>query len=219
MNCYINKKLCKKADTESCNESCKAFILFEAIYSNSNIPKRYQRDIPLYPGEGDLEAFKTLQGFKLNIVDKVENGENLFIYSTGTGNGKTSWATKIANEYMRKRVFSKDIDNLIYYVSTPELMEDLRRGYSDGEYDSIIFKLKNSDIVIFDDIGAEKSSEWVRERLYTIINHRVVEGLTTIYTSNLNISDIYTNLGNRVGSRIKEGTTFVELRGHDRRGV
>ena len=219
MNCYIDKALCKKADTESCNETCRAFILLEAIYSGSNIPKRYQREKGLSPGESDLEAFRNLQRFKLDIVNKVAEGENLFIYSKGTGNGKTSWATKICSEYIRKKVFSKKIDNLVYYVNTPELLEDLRRGYSDGEYDNILHKLKTADIVVFDDIGAEKSTEWVRERLYTIINYRVMEGKTTIYTSNLHLEEIYSNLGSRVGSRIKEGTTFIELRGHDRRGM
>lgn len=219
MDCYINKSLCRKANTNICNDNCKAFILLEAIYTGSNIPKRYRVDKGLSPGEKDLEAFKKLQEFKDNIVDNVVKGNNLFIYSKGTGNGKTSWATKISNEYIRKKVFSKNIDNLIYYVNTPELLEDLRRGYTDGEYDNIIYKLQHSDIVIFDDIGAEKSTEWVRERLYTIINYRVTEGLSTIYTSNLDIGDISINLGNRIGSRIKEDTTFIELKGNDRRGL
>ena len=217
--CYVDKTVCKKAGTEACTDGCRAFILMEAIYSFSGIPKRYQREKKLTPGTSDLESLNPLNEFNNKILNHVEEGEGVFLFSKGTGNGKTSWVCKIANEYIRKMLFTKEIDDLVYYVNTPELLENLRRGYDDGEYDLITHKLKNAKIVIFDDIGAEKSTEWVRERLYTLINHRVMEGLTTLYTSNLTIDEIRDNLGSRVASRIKEGNLFVELKGQDRRAL
>lgn len=210
---------CKKANSDECNRYCRAYILMEAIYSSSNIPKKYQRDTPLSPPKADLESFRELQNFKLNVLDHVENGNNLFIYSKGTGNGKTTWGSKILNEYIKKKVFSKDIENLIYFVNMPELMESLRVGYDDGSYSSIIDKIQKADIVLFDDIGAEKGSEWVRERIYTILNYRIVNCLSCIYTSNLSIEDIRVALGDRVASRILDNTVVVELIGADRRGL
>ena len=219
MECYINKKLCKKADTEYCNINCKAYILFEAIYEGSNVPKKYQKDIALSPGDSDLDSFRKLLEYRQNIVENVEEGKNLYLFSKTTGNGKTSWATKIINEFIRKKVFSINITNLVYYVNTPDLLEELRLGYETGEYKNIMEKVKTAKLVLFDDIGAEKSNAWVRERLYTIINYRISEGLSTIYTSNLSIEELQINLGIRVGSRLRENTTIIELVGKDKRGI
>ena len=216
--CYVKKEVCKKSSTPVCGENCRAYILFEAIYGVSNIPKKYQNDKTLVPENADLEQFRILNGFKKNVVNHVGKGRNVFITSHMTGNGKTTWACKIAHEYIKKSLFNDDIDNLVYYVNVPELLEDLRRGYDDGEYDSILHKLKSSKLVIFDDVGAEKSSEWVRERLYTIINYRVLNGLSSIYTSNLSMDELVLNVGQRVVSRLKEDTLIVELVGKDRRG-
>lgn len=219
MECYVDKRLCKKADSEVCGCDCRAYILLESIYGDSNIPRKYQYDRPLVPESEDLESFKVLRSFRENIQSHVSKGRNLFIMSKFTGNGKTTWACKIGQEFIKKNLFTHDIDNLIYYVNVPELMEELRCGYENGDYVYIMNKLKSAKLVIFDDLGAEKSTDWVRERLYTIINYRVLNGLSSIYTSNLNLDELTISLGNRVVSRLKEETLMIEFFGKDRRGV
>lgn len=217
MRCYADK-YCKKVNTEECGELCRAYMFIEAVYEGSNIPKIYRYDKPLIPSKKDLDSFKLLKGFMDGIVQEVAEGNNLFIFSKGTGNGKTSWATKIVNNYIRKNLF-KRVENLVYFINTPQLLEDMRLGYNDGQYELLISKIKEADIVIFDDIGAEKSTEWVRERLYTIINFRVSEGKTTIYTSNLSIDELALNLGQRVASRLMANTLSINLVGADKRGA
>lgn len=220
MNCYCETD-CKRFGRSKCNKSCRAYILLEAIYSTSNIPLRYRRDEKLYPDGCDLNSFKSLRNFKDNIIDNVSEGKGLFIYSKNTGNGKTSWAIKMLNEYIKKMVFKRDLDGfdkMVYYVNTPELLEELRQGYSTGEYGSIICKLKEADVVVFDDIGAEKATEWVRERLYTIINYRINNLKSNIFTSNLDIEQIGISLGDRIASRIRDNNYVIELQGTDRRG-
>lgn len=65
-------------------------MLKDVYINNSNIPKRYLQDISLRPVKEDVETFKELQDIKNNIVDFVNQGKNLFIYSSSVGNGKTT---------------------------------------------------------------------------------------------------------------------------------
>ncbi|MBQ9699738.1 MAG: DNA replication protein DnaC, partial [Lachnospiraceae bacterium] len=67
------------------------------------------------------------------------------------------------------------------------------------------------------DVGTERVTEWVRERLVSIINTRVGAGLATIYTSNLSPEELLEKLGDRVSSRVLDRATVVEITGGDRR--
>ena len=78
--------------------------------------------------------------------------------------------------------------------------------------------LKKCKLLIIDDIGAERVTEWVRERLVSIINTRVGAGLSTIYTSNLSPEELKEGLGDRISSRVLGSSGVVEITGADRRG-
>ena len=154
-----------------------------------------------------------------NIVEKVEAGEGLYIWSTGTGTGKTSWACKIMSYYFRKIAFKSGLENEGLYIFLPTFLEDLRSFYDnpDPDFAEELEMVKNCKLLIIDDIGAEKPSEWVRERLLSFINTRVSNGLSTIYTSNLSLEELENKMGQRVASRIKGSTKEIQLSGADRR--
>ena len=78
--------------------------------------------------------------------------------------------------------------------------------------------MRRCNLLIVDDIGAEKPSEWVRERLLSFINTRVSNELTTIYTSNLSLERLREKMGDRIVSRIIGSTKEIELVGRDQRG-
>ncbi|MFF5718988.1 ATP-binding protein [Streptomyces buecherae] len=72
-------------------------------------------------------------------------------------------------------------------------------------------------LLIIDDLGAAKSSEWVEEVTYRLINRRYNYELPTLITTNLAIKDLRTYLGDRVTSRLAQMTTRVEFEPVDRR--
>lgn len=72
-------------------------------------------------------------------------------------------------------------------------------------------------VLLLDDLGAAKSSEWTEEVIYRLVNHRYQHRLPTLITSNLNKRDLAQALGERVASRLAEMTTSVTLTGTDRR--
>ncbi|GAA1890743.1 ATP-binding protein [Streptantibioticus ferralitis] len=72
-------------------------------------------------------------------------------------------------------------------------------------------------LLILDDLGAAKTSEWTEEITYRLINRRYNHCLPTLITTNLPISDLRANLGDRVTSRLAQMTTRVEFDTVDRR--
>ncbi|QKW53575.1 ATP-binding protein [Streptomyces buecherae] len=72
-------------------------------------------------------------------------------------------------------------------------------------------------LLIIDDLGAAKASEWVEEVTYRLINRRYNHMLPTLITTNLAIRDLRVYLGDRVTSRLAQMTTRVEFAPVDRR--
>ena len=220
MRCYADD-YCKK-EKSSCSEVCGGYRVLRALYTLSRIPLKYQYKMDLIPDSKDLRAFETLNDFKENIVEHVDKGEGLYIWGENTGNGKTSWACKIMGYYFRKIAFSSGLENEGLYIYLPTFLDDLRNSYSNPtpEFDEELEMVKKCKLLIIDDIGAEKVTEWVRERIVSIINTRSSNGLCTIYTSNLSLKGLTDKLGDdRISSRIKGSVTEINLLGKDNRGA
>lgn len=84
---------------------------------------------------------------------------------------------------------------------------------SEEEFRSIA----NARLLVIDDLGAAKATEWTEEVDYRLINHRYERELPTLITSNVKPADLKPILGDRVTSRLVEMTTRVVLKGDDRR--
>ena len=104
-------------------------------------------------------------------------------------------------------------------MTVPELLDNLRGAYNDPakDIDEWMEAVKNAELLILDDLGSEKPTLWVQERLFVIINHRYRETLPTMITSNTRPKDLPAQLGERTASRIFSMCTGVELEGDDYR--
>lgn len=78
-------------------------------------------------------------------------------------------------------------------------------------------KIASVPLLLLDDLGAAKGSEWTEEILYRLVNDRYEAMLPGLFTSNVAPADLRTVLGNRVTSRLAEMCQQVVLRGTDRR--
>lgn len=219
MKCYADD-YCQK-DRSECSEVCGGYCVLRALYKLSRIPEKYCYSMPLSPDDGDVKAFEELNAFKENIVENVAEGKNLYIWGNRTGCGKTSWACKIMGYYFRKIAFVSGLENEGLFIYLPTFLEDLRNSYSnyDEDFAEVLEMVKKCKLLIIDDIGAEKVTEWVRERLVSIINTRVSGGLSTIYTSNLSPDELKAQFEERIASRVLYCSQIVEIAGKDRRGV
>jgi DNA replication protein DnaC len=76
---------------------------------------------------------------------------------------------------------------------------------------------RDANLLLLDDLGAAKSSEWVEETTYRLLNHRYEAMLPSIFTTNLPLAELREGLGDRLASRLVEICQRVVLTGADRR--
>lgn len=77
--------------------------------------------------------------------------------------------------------------------------------------------LRDTDLLLLDDLGTAKHTEWVEEITYRLINARYEAMRPTIFTTNIPLADLRGAVGDRIASRLVETTTIVPMLGDDRR--
>jgi DNA replication protein DnaC len=153
-----------------------------------------------------------VDGYLEDWEENREAGRGLY-FCGGVGTGKTHLAVAVMNELIRK----KRIPSL--FVTVPELLDILRETYNKPgrNLDEWMDAVQNAEFLVLDDLGSERTTEWVRERIFVIVNHRYREALPTIFTSNIGPKDLAEQLGERTASRIIAMCDWIALEGDDYR--
>ncbi len=165
-----------------------------------------------------VKVIKWLKNF-YDKYDKKNNYKGLYLHGN-FGCGKTYLISALLNELENKRVRVK----IVYF---PEMLRELK-----DDWDTFGAKMdyyKNVDILLIDDIGAEKVTSWGRDEILgTILQNRMEKHLTTFFTSNLNIEELERHLSlsdqsvdlvkaRRIIERIKQLTEDMELISENKR--
>lgn len=197
-------------------------MLVDTYLENSNIPRRYLSDIKLRPCQSDEQSFMELNTIKLNIKDFVAQGNNLLIYSAHTGNGKTTWATKILVEYIKSvgRVSFRDNCPGLF-INVSNFLNKKKLAITDSslaeEVKSIEKRILSANLVVFDDLGVKDISAYEMNSLYYWIDDRTSNLKSCIFTSNLSPQILETVLDPRVYSRVINYSILKEITGGDNR--
>jgi DNA replication protein DnaC len=141
-------------------------------------------------------------------------GEGRGLWFTGSvGTGKTTLAMLVSKAAM-------EAGHTVAIYSLPRLLAMLRGSYDDDalySLNDLIDRLCAVDLLHIDDVGAEQSSPWVLEQLYTIINTRYEDGRAVMLTTNLPDDELKDQIGHRTVSRLNEMCTVLLLHGEDQR--
>ncbi len=127
----------------------------------------------------------------------AQNPEGWILLTGPNGSGKTHLAISIANELERA-------GKSVYYAFVPNLLDYLRASFSpttNVNFDVVFESLKESEILILDDLGGESSTPWAEEKLYQIIVHRHELRMPTIITSSLSLDELEHSKA-RIASRL-----------------
>lgn len=204
----------------NCHEYCIGFIQMNNIFALSNMPKRYRFQDLLEAGV-DRPSFEYLKNWQTNVKNHVEEGDGLFLISETKGNGKTSWSCKIMNEYFKKVALTNNLMCRGLFINVPEFFHDLKQSFDNpnDDFRDLMDNIKTADLVIWDDIGTESPTRFVRDTLYNFINYRYSEMKSQIFTSNVSLEQMNDDdwLGERTVSRIVGSCKTVNFKGHDRR--
>ncbi len=200
---------------------CWRRSLSERLLREANIRRRYEHcdfeNFTTYPNERLLTAVGRARRFA-EAFPVVERG--LFFVGP-PGIGKSHLAVAVLKQVIRTR----GATGVFYDVR--ELLRLIRGTYDPvartAEMD-ILQPVIGADLLVLDDLGAEKTSEWVEETLNLIVNSRYSEKRPTIFTSNYEEKEdstdpdsLFVRVGYRMHSRLYEMCEFLEFDGADYR--
>lgn len=186
------------------------------LMDNSGIPKNRQIPKSLI-ADIDLEPYSKLADIKADIVKFVNNGENLFICSKYTGNGKTSWALKLLLKYFDEIWAGNGFRVRGVFVNVPTLLLQLK-NFSHPLSEEYKHSLMEADLVVWDEIASTSISTYDYGNLLMFLDYRFSDGKSNIFTSNATTQeDIEKSVGAKLTSRIWNCSEIIEFRGKDRR--
>jgi DNA replication protein DnaC len=146
------------------------------------------------------------------LEENLDGGRGLWLHGQ-VGTGKTTLAMLVSRAAL-------DAGRSVAIYSLPRLLAEIRATFEsdgDGSYVSFLDRLAAVDLLHVDDVGAEKTSDWVLEQLYAIVNARYEEERSVVITTNLERDALATQINERTVSRLEEMCTLVPLYGEDAR--
>jgi DNA replication protein DnaC len=143
----------------------------------------------------------------------AQNPSPTWLFLQGpVGVGKTHLAAAIANYAIEYQTVNP------YFDEVPDLLDHLRATFDpqlQATYDERFQLIRDVGLLVLDDLGTENATPWAKEKLYQIINHRYMEQLPTVITSNVD----HRKVEDRILSRILDHrlTAYVEIDAEDYR--
>lgn len=209
--------------------------LYKRIIYNAYIPQRFkEKSFDNYkPSEKNEKVYKEVLNFARKFYDHYENGGWLLMKGR-YGTGKTHLAIAIikkaaywfASNYAEKRtdypvdaIATKENLRPILFKNVTDLLQNIKKAYNhiDVDEDQVMWKYQTKPLLVIDDLGAEKPSDWQQEKLYSILDYRYRELKPTVITTNYSMGELIDRVSQRVVERIQEASQKTGFRGESYR--
>ena len=174
---------------------------------------RRSQDYGEISGLGILEDW-TFESFDRNVrgvsnafdvcLSYAQNPDGWLLLTGSFGCGKTHLAAAVANYVAQTQVMQP------LFTVVPDLLDYLRAAFAPdrGEsYDDRFNEVRNSSLLVLDDLGTENATPWATEKLFQIINYRYNQRRPTIITTNRD----FDRMDPRIASRIKDTAICTHL--------
>lgn len=170
--------------------------------------------------------------YRINAINQVLSFASSYdgksfqrgVYLYGTfGVGKTYILAVMANQLAKRNI-------QVGFVYLPDLVRELKSAIGSHNLETMMSEIKAIQVLVLDDIGAEMNSAWVRDEILgPLLQHRLLEGLPTFFTSNRSIEELIDDYSrttdghidkvkaSRLGDRIKALAKEIKLEGKNYR--
>jgi DNA replication protein DnaC len=163
-----------------------------------------------------IEEQASLEAAYRSAMAYAEDPQGWLILQGANGCGKTHLAAAIANRALRD-------GRGVFFAVVPDFLDYLRRTYApgrDGQFDDLFDAVREAELLVLDDLGAQNTSPWAHEKLYQVVNYRTVGGLPTVVTTDRALDELQ-SAHPRIFARVADpavGTVSVILAPHYRLG-
>ncbi|ETT40925.1 DNA replication protein [Paenibacillus sp. FSL R7-269] len=239
---------CKNAGGPSCNAMCGAWVGVMGHNGRggrvaaAGLPDDYARlTLANSPArDNQASAYRKLalyaDTFSRQFDPEAERIKSLYLYSDEPGTGKTTSAAALVNEWIIRHYIGS-IQRGLTPHERPALFVDVNAwqtlflGFNRShvpqetaepiarEYYAMEQRAKAAPFVVLDDIGVRSASDAFRADLHGVVNHRVTNGLPTVYTSNVALADLSAIFDRRLADRIRDMCVDVAFVGESKRGI
>jgi DNA replication protein DnaC len=198
------------------NCRCRSQLIAQRKARNLSavIPRRY-RDVafdrwPVTEIEPPA-VVATTRRFADSIDDRLDGGRGLW-FMGGPGTGKTTLAMLVSKAAL-------EAGRSVAIYSLPRLLNEIRDTHrTERSHVDLLDRLTAVDLLHIDDVGAERTTDWVLEELYSIVNARYEDQRAIVITTNITDRDqLCEQITERTVSRLTEMCDELPLLGHDRR--
>ncbi|MFC2012765.1 ATP-binding protein [Chloroflexota bacterium] len=164
-------------------------------YSNLGSLVRFTFDNLVPQGRsGDLVNQEQFQKAYQAAVAFAGEPEEWLVLTGPSGCGKTHLAAAIANERLKQ-------GSPVFFISVPDLLDHLRSTFSpdsDIAYDEFFDHVRNAPLLLLDDLGAQSSSPWAKEKLEQLLNYRFNSELATVIVTIVPIEQLEDRIRTRL---------------------
>jgi DNA replication protein DnaC len=177
------------------------------------IPKRY-KDVAFERApvtDIDPQIVAAARRFADRIDEKLNAGRGLWFMGP-VGTGKTTLAMLVSKAALKA-------GRSVAIYSLPRLLNEIRDTHrAERSHVDLLDRLAAVDLLHIDDVGAERTTDWVLEELYSIVNARYEDERSIVITTNILDRDaLCEQITARTVSRLTEMCDELPLLGHDRR--
>jgi DNA replication protein DnaC len=163
--------------------------------SNLGALERLTFDTFLPDGVGLPEATRRAlrQAYEVSLHFAREP-EGWLVLLGGYGVGKTHLAAAIANHHIA-------FGRTVLFVIVPDLLDHLRAAFgpsSETGLDERLEAIRETPLLVLDDLGAHNSTPWAQEKLFQILNHRYNHRLPTVITTNQRLEELDPRIASRL---------------------
>lgn len=167
-----------------------------------------------------LSDIKSESALMKSCTKYVENWEKIrptgggYYFWGNVGAGKTFIASALANELMKTKLVE------VLFIRMPEAAKRVKKSFDavvKNEDKKLFDRMKDAELLVIDDLGVEKVSEWLIDEMYQIIDFRWRNKKPMIITSNRSLDDLTKVYPEQIPSRIKGCCKNIHFKASDKR--
>ncbi len=224
----------EKNEEEGSMRHCRCLISgrVERLMLAANIPKRYEAcDLDSYIPAPSEQTQKYAKAFVAKYADEFPNTRVGILFLGPCGVGKTHLAVALLKHLVKER------GAIGLFYDFRDLLREIQATWNPVSQTSEVEVLRpvlDAEVLVLDELGSNKPTDWVRETVAYIINSRYNNMRVTIFTSNyldspgtatgfeaetqnsrVREESLTDRIGTRLRSRLYEMCKVIEIRGND----
>ena len=208
------------------NQKCHCFLkaIIDLFYTQSNLKGILEREnfdlfsfdyysrnyIDQLSGQSSRSLAERAYQECMNFIQDFDTCHGSLLLFGTTGIGKTFLSHCIAKEIMQF------VHSVLYLTATEFFDALLAKALNKTDESQLLYEqIQNCDLLIIDDLGTERNTEFVVSQLFVCLNDRILNQKSTIISTNLTLEEIKANYTERTFSRISNHYKILRLAGDD----